>query len=107
MYPSKPLLISSGVASVRWLEAKFGRSERMRATLTCPPGSYMMRPRAFGPRGESVRSPLALRNGWIGGGGNIRQTLHRQRTGQDGNRLVGPRLRQGRGRGVQEHGGGL
>src|SRR5262249_25562320 len=44
MYPSKPLLISSGVASVRWLEAKFGRSGRMNATLTCPPGSYMMRP---------------------------------------------------------------
>src|SRR5215831_14466077 len=59
MYPSKPLLISSGVASVRWLEAKFGRSGRMNATLTCPPGSYMMRPRALGPRGESVRSPLA------------------------------------------------
>src|SRR5215831_2874544 len=59
MYPSKPLLISSGVASVRWLEAKFGRSGRMNATLTCPPGSYMMRPRALGPRGESVRSLLA------------------------------------------------
>src|SRR6516225_2060963 len=31
----------------------------MNATLTCPPGSYMMRPRALGPKGESVRSPLA------------------------------------------------
>src|SRR5262249_15315560 len=31
----------------------------MSATLTCPPGSYIMHPRAPGPRGESVRSPLA------------------------------------------------
>src|SRR5262249_26453077 len=62
MYPSKPLLISSGVASVRWLEAKFGRSGRMSATITCPPGSYIMHQRALGPRGESDRSQLARLN---------------------------------------------
>src|SRR5215471_4148841 len=59
MYPSKPLLISSGVASVKRLEAKFRRSGRMSATLTRPAGSYMIHPSALGPKGESVRSPLA------------------------------------------------
>src|SRR5262245_45694489 len=57
MYPSKPDLISSGVASLKLFEANLGQSGRISATHIRPSGWYMIHPRGSGPKGELTSSP--------------------------------------------------